>query len=83
MVQHTANTGAFCTLYRAGAGSGRAGREASSLDLHTLYTTLQPGQISTDRVAYSPIGSIRQRLQSLHTSIEPLYAGVTLDLRHC
>ena len=50
LLQHTAKTGAFCNVLEASSKTG-----PSQMDLHTMYTTLQPSNTVTGMVKYQPI----------------------------
>ena len=60
ILRHSGKTGAFCDVLEAKetdgtASAGWTATKAGHIDLHKLYTTLQPGDTVPGRVAFSPI----------------------------
>ena len=52
ILKHSSKTGAFCEVYEV-AGEEKAG--AGVLDLHKMYSTLQPGDTVPGKLPYCPI----------------------------
>ena len=50
ILHHSSKTGAFCNVLETKVGS-----KSGQVDLHSMYTTFQPGDTVPGRVAFSPI----------------------------
>jgi len=55
ILQHSGNTGAFCSVLEARANSSPDSVQPGQWDLHQIYKTLQPEHMLQHRVPYCPI----------------------------